>query len=80
MIEVAVVDVTAESRSRLNDRIASFHTAAAASQTVVPQLSIRPLSLQELKFSSSLARLNRDRIHPKDLSKSPNNRRDKLLT
>lgn len=53
MIEIAVVDSSAEARNRLAERIISFQKEMQRSQPVCPQVSLRPVSLQELAFSSS---------------------------
>lgn len=55
MISIVVVDVTAQSRSRLVDKIVSLHTEALAKNPACPQIDIKPLSIQELKFAHSPA-------------------------
>lgn len=53
MIEIVVVDVSAEARSKLAERISQFQREASASQAVCPLINVKPLSIHELKFHSS---------------------------
>lgn len=52
MIEVAVIDTSAEARRRLAERIGEFQKEASVAHAVCPQINIKPLSVHELKFST----------------------------
>lgn len=51
MIEIAVVDSSAEARNQLADRIIRFQSEVQQKNPTCPQLSVRVLSLQELPFA-----------------------------
>jgi MinD-like ATPase involved in chromosome partitioning or flagellar assembly len=51
MIEIAVVDSSAEARNQLADRIIRFQSEVQQKSPTCPQLSVRVLSLQELPFA-----------------------------
>ncbi len=53
MINISVVDISAESRSRLVAEINSFLRHEGADTNVIPCVGVKPYSLQEFKFHSA---------------------------
>ena len=53
MIRIVVVDLSAESRSKIVAQLSSFLNLEAKELNFIPRISIKPLSLQELKFHAA---------------------------
>ncbi|MCB9029479.1 MAG: AAA family ATPase [Deltaproteobacteria bacterium] len=53
MLRLIVVDISAESRSKLVEQITLFQQLEAQSTSLLPKISVKPLSLEELKFHAT---------------------------
>jgi MinD-like ATPase involved in chromosome partitioning or flagellar assembly len=52
MIQVAVLDLSAEARSKLSERVTSFLFQGGKHPALLSQVSVRSVSLQEIKYQS----------------------------